>query len=803
MKKMLALVLAACMLLSCCAALAEAPADATYTYNIAATVFPTNWSVFQNQTATDSDILDYISTGYYRFDYNETLDGYRMVPDLAVGEPEDVSAQYAEQFGYGADETARAWKITIRNDVKWQDGTPINAYDIAESAKLMLDPVAANYRADTMYSSNVSIINAQDYLKQGQSLYLENAANAYYEMADLVKGEDGNYYTPDNEPVYLAVDFPLSVWLSGNTLKDYVEAYGSDYFDVTNWETLVGMMNEDGMIALNDETYALYAPVTCGNPAWGETEEDLPAYFTYFTSYPEMDFSKVGYFAVSDYEVVMVLAKPCKGFELKYGMNLPLVNLDLYKACESIVDGVYNNTYGTSAETTMSYGPYYLQSFQADKQYVLAKNPYYYGNNDETAVPQYMTTAIVCDFVEEASTRLELFLSGKLDSYGLQKDDMADYSTSEYCYYSDGDSIFAMVFNPELEALTSTQALAGENINKTILTLKEFRMAMAFAMDRAAFCLATSPTNGPAYALYSSQIIADPENGVAYRATPEAKQVIVDFWGLTDEVGEGKMYATQDDAIASITGYDLAQAKILFDQAYDIAIAEGLMDEDDVIEIMVGTPNLTSAFYNNGYEFIVNNYTEAVVGTKLEGKITFKRDGTLGNAFRDGLATNNVDMLFGVGWTGSTFDPYNLFQVFVDSSYQYDPHYDATTDMVTIELDGVEYTASAYTWYQSMQGIGTKVEVLKGDETVELVLDGNAQKIIVLAALEGNYLGLYNYIPLMNDASAGLRGMQIKYFTEEYVFPMGRGGVRYNTYNYTDAEWDAYVESVGGTINYK
>ena len=99
-------------------------------------------------------------------------------------------------------------------------------------------------------------------------------------------------------------------------------------------------------------------------------------------------------------------------------------------------------------------------------------------------------------------------------------------------------------------------------------------------------------------------------------------------------------------------------AKTYFDSAYDTAIAEGLMDEDDVIEIMVGTPNSTSAFYNNGYEFIVNNYTEAVKGTKLEGKLTFKRDDTLGNGFADALRNNSVDMLFGVGWTGSTFDPF-------------------------------------------------------------------------------------------------------------------------------------------------
>ena len=800
MKKLLALVLVACMVLGCAAAIAEEAAP-TYTYNLAMSVFPTNWSQFQNQTNDDTTILDWIATGFYRFDYNDTMDGYKMVPDLAADYPIDVTADYIGQFGLEEGAEKRAWLIPIRQDVKWEDGTPITANDIAESVKRLLDPVAANYRADTLYSANVVIHNAQAYLYAGKTVSLDNGANAFYTVADLVKGEDGNYYSADNEPVYLAINFPLA-WTSGNTLNDYVDAYGEAYFDITNWETLVGMMNEEGLVALNDETLALFTPVTCGNPAWGETEDDLPNYFAYTKTYPELDYSEVGYFAKSDYEVVMVLDKPCEGFYLMYGMSCPLVNIPLYDSLTTMTDGVFNNTYGTSAETTMSYGPYKLTSFQMDKEFTLDKNEYFYGFEEG----QYQTTTLKYQFVEEASTRLEMFLAGQLDSYGLSKDDMADYSTSDNCYYSEGDSIFAMVFNPDVDVLAANQAAAGENKNKTILTVKEFRMAMAYAMNRAEFCLATSPVNGPAFALYSSQIIADPENGIPYRSTDEAKQVIVNFWGLSDDIGEGKLYATVDDAIASISGYNLALAQEYFNKAYDIAVEQGLMDDDDVIEICVGTPNLTSAFYNNGYEYIVNNYTEAVKGTKLEGKITFTRDGTLGNAFSDALRNNQVDMLFGVGWTGSTFDPYNLFQVFVDPSYQYDSHYDATANSVEVELDGVKYYADSYTWYESLQGVGTKVNVTKDapdGEEVELVLNGNAQKIIVLAALENDYLQVYDYIPLMNDSSAGLKGMQVKYYTEDEVFPMGRGGVRFMTYNYTDAEWDAYVQSLGGVINYK
>ena len=54
----------------------------------------------------------------------------------------------------------------------------------------------------------------------------------------------------------------------------------------------------------------------------------------------------------------------------------------------------------------------------------------------------------------------------------------------------------------------------------------------------------------------------------------------------------------------------------------------------------------------------------------------------------------------------------------------------------------------------------------------------------------------------MDDASAQMRGMQINYYTEDYIFGMGFGGMKYYTFNYSDAEWDAYVASNNGELDY-
>ncbi len=811
-KRFLALVLALVMVMACLAGCkSKKPADqnpttptgtatpATYTYNYALSEFPTNWSYTSNQTATDSEILDYISDGFYTFDYNETKDGYKMVDAMAVGDPKDVTAEFVGQYGIKEGDKAKAYVITLRKDLKWEDGTAIKAQDFVESAKRLLDPKAQNYRADLMYAGSVVIVNAKEYLRQNST-------------ADYKATEVYTTYSTDLDTKLVYQLGPSDKAVS--YVRDY---YGfPDSYDAAGTAAYLAAkvnnaaFNADVSVTMEGKTLAEIKADPTMRAAWEaligwwqtEPNEELHFFIAKDYTYPALAWeNNVGWFAKSDYELCFIMENELSGFYLKYNLPAPLVHIATYDACASEKDGVYTNTYGTSKETTKSFGPYKLTAFQTDKQYTLTRNEHYYGLTADT----YQTTSIVVDCVDKAATRLQLFLQGKLDTYGLTIDDMKDYQMSDFTYYSTGDSTFAMTFNPNLDALKNTQTAAGENKNKTIITIKEFRMAMSFALDRNAFCLATSPLNAPGFGLFSGLIVSDPEKGEAYRTTDVAKDVLANFWGVADQYGEGKLYKDIDEAIASITGYNLTKAKELFNAAYDKAIADGLMDADDVVEIKIGTPNNTSAFYNNGYEFLVNNYTEAVKGTKLEGKLTFTRDDTLGNSFSDALKKNQVDMLFGVGWTGSALDPYGLMEAYILPNYQYDPATNFNAIMTTVKLGGVDYTASASTWLTIMNGQSGEITAADGTKKTYScgAADGKPEeRLQILGALEGTVLQNYNFIPIMDDAGAQLRGRQIKYYTEEYIFGLGFGGLKYYTYAYTDAEWDAYVAANKGMLDY-
>lgn len=795
--------------------------DATYTLNLATDVFPTNWSPFVYETNTAREcVMDYTTSSLYYFDYNDTMDGYELVPRMAVGEPEDITADYVGKYGVEEGDTAKVWKITLRDDLKWEDGTPITAQSYVNSAKLLLDPVAKNSRADDyFYGGSFKLVNAKNYLYGGTTAFanpMTQSFTVYYNVEDLVPDENGVYTVDGNQVGFYLTDG--AEW--GDGIQAYYDAYGAETFTIDGVDLFADVIapaaDADGLVLVTEDVRKALSNMVA--ILHGSTDEDTRAAgadgdyayqeweeFCYIgQNYEAIDFSEVGIFALSDYELCYAIESPLEGFYLKYAMPDVLVYEELYKQCESITDGVYNNTYGTSVDTWKSYGPYKLSSFQMDKEIHLTRNENFFGLTDG----KYQTTDINIQYVGDASTRLQMFLSGQLDSYGLTAEDMEAYSTSDWTYYSTGASTFFVAMNPVMDLLKTNQEALGANYNKTILTVKEFRQALSYSLDRAAFALAAAPTNSAAYGVYSSLIIYDPEQGSTYRSTDEAKQVLVNFWGLADEIGAGKMYATVDEAIDSITGYNLAMAKEYFDKAYDIAIEQGLMDEDDVVEIKIGMYD-NGNFQTKGVEFLQNNWIDAVKGTKLEGKLTFTTDDTISDDFGGALRECRVDMLFGVGFSGSALDPYNLIQCYTtDDSLRYNVCWDTENDMLTVNLNGTDYTASVADWTYTISG--EKITVTAADGTTSEfsagVADGNStERFQILAALEGAVLERFELLPLIDDCAASLKSMQTKMYSEEYIFGVGfngADGVEYLTYNYNDAEWDEYVSSQGGTLNY-
>lgn len=157
-------------------------------YRTYTSVMPSNWCELTYSDNNDTQIMNYIAGELFTFDYefdeskggkfkedgtvnaDAIIDGgYKAVPSAATA-IEDVTTELAAKWGFNEEQVADggyAWKFTLRNDIKWDDGTAINARDFEYSMKEQLDPKFQHLRVSSYYGSNIKIKNARGYVYQG------------------------------------------------------------------------------------------------------------------------------------------------------------------------------------------------------------------------------------------------------------------------------------------------------------------------------------------------------------------------------------------------------------------------------------------------------------------------------------------------------------------------------------------------------------------------------------------------------------------------------------------------------------
>lgn len=818
----------------------DAPEADTYTYQDSVSVMATNWNPHTYQTTDDAYPVDTadIRIGLYELIFNDELHpvegkepftGYVVLPEMAASLPVDVTEQVKAEhpeFGIPEDMTSGyAYTIDLNPDACWEDGTPINADTYVYSMQKLLDPKLLNYRATDYYAQNFSIAGAEEYANAGRTVDLDNYAMSGYTLEDLTLGEDGQYVSPEGSPMFVGVNFDLS-WTaqSGGTLQELVEGYGDQYFNMERWEELVALADENGLAPLTEDSYAMLVSVI-STDAWMEDESNAPCYFVERKTYPEVDYSTVGLYKSGDYQITLVLDKALAGFNLYYSLTSNwIVKEDLYESCLTSSTGadgveVWSSTYNTSVETTSSYGPYKLVEFQTDKFMRYEKNENWYGwtdgkheyvdPNDGQTYPMYQTTAIECEVVEEAATRKLMFLRGELMGYGLGSEDFDTYRSSEYCYATPVETIFFLILNGYLEAIQSREAAA--DFDKTqydleTMTVLEFRKAVALTYDKDLFAATVSPARSGAYGIIGNAYVWDVETGALYRDTDQAKQALCNAYSV--DVSE---YASLDEAAASITGYDPEQAKVFYGEAFTKALEAGYITDEDGdgisdqtvrIEYCISVDN---DFMTQTIDYLNEKMAEVTAGTPFEGKVQFVKSAPYGNDWSNKIREGLSDTVL-AGWQGSALNPFSLTDQYVNPASMYDANwFDATTVDMTLELtvDGEarSITMNLREWSDALNGAAVTAE----DGNTYNFGDGMADsqdRLTILAAIETQILGTYNYLPMLQDGSMALLSQQVYYVVEEYNPILGRGGIQYLRYNYDDAEWAAYVAENGGELTY-
>jgi len=783
--------------------------EGDFTYTDWVTNLSSNWNPHTYSDGAAGYPLGYTQIGLYESYFNDELHpkegqepyaSYVTVPEMASEMPVDITAEVSAshpQFNIpeGATE-GYAFKIALNPAACWDDGTPIKAYDWVESFKRLIDPKLQNYRAGGFFEGSFVVAGAEFYNNQGLSKVMN---------VRTVMQKEGMETFEEFMAKFGETTAQINWQRSFASVYDFeAQTWGDPQGD----ETVVTTLTMNEMVPF----FVQSAMELNGDDEAKANDRVLGELYIEWT-YPEVGFDTVGMYETGEYEFVIVVAKSQTVQDLADGLGGWLVKLDLYDACLSDNGGAWTSTYNTSVETTASYGPYKMTSYQTDKGIHFVKNEKWYGWTDGKHVyidpvdgltyPMYQSTEIDCQLVSEIATAKMMFLKGQLMTYGLQAEDIETYRNSEFCHFTPSESVYYMILNGNMPAIQQREA--AEDFDQAtrdleLLTLTSFHRAMALAFDREQYCEAHSPANGPAFGLVGSAYIYDGENSLTYRSTNQAKQVLCDVYGV-----DASKFASLDDAVASITGYDPVLAAELFTQAYNEALelgyvtdadGDGICDQTVIIEYSMKGSTVTDAD-SQKMDWLTENANLATAGTPMEGKIKFQPSAPLGNEWATSLEAGLTDCCF-CGWAGSKDDAFGLLEVFVNPNYQYDAAwFDSTSVNLTLTLGGEEITMNLYEWFRVLTG--TEV----GGYNFGPGMASLEDRLTILAGVEKELLLHYNHIPMYEGGSMSLLTQKAYYVIDEYNSKLERGGVRYLRYNYNDAEWAEYIaEQPNGTLNY-
>lgn len=761
---------------------------------------PSQWCTILSSDNVNNTMESYFTSAFYEFNYKFDANG-KIVPGAytveysASTKLEDVTAKYAGRYGLAADaEKGQAFAMTLRNDLKWDDGTPIKAADFVYTMSQQLSPKYLFATASNYYSGNYVIHNAQNYVKQGQKgMFPASSVLSVYDQNDDAK----LIFTLNGH------DSHVADYLTSNGVDP--QAYVAQAAKVTV-DALKAIEGKSLAEIKKDETMLATWTAVLG---WWQTEPNEELHFFKMEyEYPKMDFSEVGYFVGdNEYELVMVIDGTLNPLDAEgnltyeagyYFSNWPLVKKDLWERCEDQSKTPYANSYCTTQEKSASWGPYKLTNYQDQKTYTVSRNDKWFGYGLPQYANQYQTDAIVTEKIEEWDTAWLAFQKGNLDGIGMNVKIAADYRTSKRAYFTPETWTFDLNIQSNANSRTDKR-------NNLLLNYADFRKAISLSLDRDDYCAKNNPSSQAALGLLNSMYYYDVENGKVYRESIQAKEAILNAYGATKnadgswKVGE-TTYTDIEDALDATTGYNLTLARQLVENAIAQAKTDGKYSDGEEIILTYGieTQSADTDRVKNWFQAAFDNMTK---GTSIEGKVKIEYFMFSSATWSEQFSAGEYDLCFGA-WGNAAFNPaYLLCETQISAENRYATNWDPKTVSVTVKAtpddkhkDGV-YTYNLEQWRLILQG--------KDGCPVNFKNFPMEDQLAALGAVETAILKVYYSIPVFSRYSASLMGYKVDYVSYEYNTFMGYGGIRYMTFNYDDTAWAEFVASNNNILNYK
>lgn len=221
---------------------------------------------------------------------------------------------------------------------------------------------------------------------------------------------------------------------------------------------------------------------------------------------------------IDDWDEVGIKALDEKTLEITLETEMP--EIDIYTSFtpggtspiheELYEDGMDEDrtetTYGTSLEETPSSGAYELTEWVRDQHRVFEKN------EDDFMADIYVPDIIDSRVITEASTRLQLFENGELDTATVSGSDYDTYSEDPRVVFQEANTVWGFFINSTSE-------------DNPILQNNDLRKALFYGIDRDEISEGVFKVYESTPYYISSTPMTDYENGEKYRDSDEAAAI--------------------------------------------------------------------------------------------------------------------------------------------------------------------------------------------------------------------------------------------------------------------------------------
>jgi len=634
--------------------------------------------LIDEELGTDADLPATIGFDeWYAAGLDASLLPYGRFPAMAAAAPEDV------------DSDGFTWRIELRQDLAFEDGTPIDANTFDYSWSMLLDPKLLNDRASNLYDpTNLPIVNAEAYAKQ-LSFKTDALGFDMFDVGGTIFARENSYFgkTTGGYDIYY-VENAYSGLIGPNGEIAYVEDWGSASYGLNGWvlETVDDeyfMFDENGDLLSFEAGWKLdgvdvpvydaidYGSLAGAYPAYMDENGNRPAAFNadgtpaggVQLTQDSVLWNEVGFTVESQYVFVIELTDAKTQWDVMGNLMSGITGVVHETAFEAGMNAERTSTnYGTIDNPLVSYGPYNMNAWESDVLYL------YEINEDHYAADNFRIKKIRYDVIGDQSVAVDEFKEGRLDVVGVGGAFYDEFKYALNLKLAPASTFFRFAFN-----------IAGSDAYEVnpILVNPDFRQAFYFAIDRDTFTKEVRDPSFPTWGFLGPVYYSTEYNSFSYRSS---------------EAGLGVLSGFSPDTF----GYNPQQAKTLFDQAYAAAVAAGDIQDGEMVTVEYKFFDVETNWQVAEW---VKDTVEAIFNEGEATKI-FELDlaGVSSAALNDAWDNGDFEMTFG-GWQGLSFDaPSMLGQVYNSAlPYMLEVGFDTAGATVTVDLPNSKTALTTWT----------------------------------------------------------------------------------------------------------